>query len=69
MGGIATEGRVDAVTGLIVGPQLISKRLDDVIGGNTDVGAPSSIICRTVTSTPFTAPNGLSWPLLKRRRP
>ena len=31
--------------------------------------APSSSICSTVTRTPFTAPSGLSLPLLKRRRP
>lgn len=34
---LAEEGRIDALAGLVAGPQVIPERLDDVIGGNPDV--------------------------------
>jgi hypothetical protein len=35
---LAVEGRLDARPGLVAAPQAVAKRLDDVIGGDTNVG-------------------------------
>ena len=32
------QRRVDAVAGLVAGPELVAERLDDVVGGDSDVG-------------------------------
>src|SRR5262245_50689949 len=50
------EGRVDAVACLVVRPQIVSKRLDDVIGGDPDVGGSGlEHLCHGVEDAPHGA--------------
>jgi len=54
---------VRCVTRLVAG-QSHYGRFDDVIGRHAEMGRALLIICSTVCSTPFTAPQGRSLPLL-----
>ena len=47
---------LDASAGLVAGPELVAKRLDDVIGRDADVRRAAVIIPSTDVSTPRTAP-------------
>ncbi len=48
------QRRLDAVAGLVAGPQVVAERLDDVIGRDADVrGAASRSSRSTVLSTPI----------------
>ena len=60
---------LDALAGLVAGPQLVAERLDDVIGRDADVRAAALDHLQHGVQHADTAPKGLSSPLLKRRRP
>ena len=68
------EHVADNVDWIVEGTHPLSFHVVDSVNGTASTTlnvtvASSSTICRTVLSTPTTAPNGRSLSLVKRRRP
>ena len=62
---LRAQRRLDAGAGLVARPELVAERLDDVIGRDADVRrAALDHLAAPYCSTPTTAPNGRSLPLL-----